>query len=224
MKIQNINNIDFRALPVSKIHITTSAKKASYTIYKASNKDEQFLNDLYFSVDLKKIMPNLLEMHYLIWNKVVDYGLRARLNEKTSVYLIANNDKTPCGFLNFTDMDKKYNVNYAATWPILPKIKEFMAGKALFTELFNMAMKNNKERIELEALRYAPFDPVSKYMELGFKMCGGSDYQETMRIGKIQIEKTLEKFKNIITRNEIKHSKEVNLYDELKVVKDFPLI
>ena len=228
MQIQKINYTKFEGLPLSRIKATTKEKTAEYTLYKVFPKDCDFLNDVYNNIDLTKRMPGLAHNKYFIWNQVIKLGLCGSLGKANTTILIANKHKNPCGFLNFTEYDKKYQVNYVATWPVIPKVKEFMAGKVLFAELFNSFVKSNNTLIELEALRNAPFDPISKYMELGFRFCGGSNYQETpwlnlpikMRINKDNVLKITEKLKKNIQRQEIPNPQEIDLYKKLNIVKN----
>ena len=222
MQIQPVNNISFKAIPLSKVKIITDGKVgAEYTLYKAIHHDEPFLEELYNRTNIMKRYKNLSQTEYQIWDGIMSYGLNQMLGNDKYTLLIADKLKRPCGFLNYTEYPEKIKVNYAATWPNKQNERGIMAGKALFTELFTIFLKDIKRKtITLEALRFAPFSPVSKYMELGFKMCGGSEWQETMRISDIGVSKSIEKFKQMIVREEIKKETNINFYDKLKFASD----
>ena len=86
-------------------------------------------------------------------------------------------------------------------------------------ELFNIFKQDfGRRSIILEALKCAPFSPITKYMELGFRSFGGQNYQEYMSISRNGVLQSLDKYKNMILRKEIKNPAEVDFNNTLHIV------
>ena len=116
-------------------------------------------------------------------------------------------------------MPDRFEVNYVSTWPNKENSRGLLAGKTLFMELFNIFKEDARRKtINLEALRCAPFSPISKYMELGFKSYGGSNFQEYMRISRDGVLKSIDKYKDLILRREIKNPVEVDFNNTVHIV------
>ena len=67
------------------------------------------------------------------------------------------------------------------------------AGQILFNEFFKRVLDSSVDAVELLALKYSPFSPISKYLKLGFKQLGGTDGLETMRISRQGIQTAIQK-------------------------------
>ena len=222
MKTQPVSNIQFKALPLSNVKIITNGSEAArYTLYKAAHSDEPFLEEIAQRTNIMKRYTKLTGNEYQSWYDVMIRGLYQSLDSNTHTILLANSNNNPCGFLNYTEKPLKFEVNYVSTWPVIPNQRGIMAGKTLFYELFNIFKKGpERNSITLEALTDGAFSPVSKYLELGFKLLGGPNGKENMKISDAGVSISLDKFKSKILRTEIENSKDINLYDELKIVSD----
>ena len=222
MQTQSISNIQFKGIPLSKVKIITdNGQVAKYTLYKAISGDEPFLEDIYNHTNVTKRIKNLERYQYEIWNGILSYGLNQKLGNGKYTLLLADQNKCACGFLNYSEFPNKLEVNYVSTWPNKENERGSMAGKTLFTELFNILLSDQKRKsIELEALKYAPFSPITKYRELGFYSIGGSNFQESMKITDIGAIKTLMKFKDKILRQQIKKEINVDFNNTLHIVAD----
>lgn len=222
MQTQPVSNIQFKGIPLSKVKIMTDkGEAAKYTLYKAIHGDEPFLEDIYLHTNVMNRYKKLTQDEYKTWDCILMYGLNQMLGNNKFTLLIADNKKCPCGFLNYTEYPQKLVVNYAATWPNKENERGIMAGKTLFRELFDIFVNDRtRKTIELEALRLAPFSPVTKYRELGFYSVGGSNWQESMKISNLRALETIEKFKDKILRREIKKEINVDFNETLHIVTD----
>lgn len=179
MHIQKIDNNTFSAIPVANVKVKGLQNK--YKLYDITHKDREFLEDFYDSIDLKKLMPGLKEGEYLTWDGIIQSAieLSARGGRKTILEVC---DNKPCGLLNYSQRGDHFHLNYIATIPIEPTKKVPFAGQVLFNEFFRRVLDSCVDKIELKAVKNAPFSPKSKYLKLGFVSTGGNDFAETMKI------------------------------------------
>lgn len=185
----------------------TASAGSGLNVYKLTDRDREFTKKLAGSINLPKLMPGLSESQYQIWNDTMKKGLTRLEGEK----LLLTQGSIPCGIMNYTGTPYKFNVNYTATWPAEAGKRVPFAGKTLFLELFNRFLKSNAQIVELLGIKYAPFDPVGKYLELGFKMYGGDNYHELMRTNREQVCKTTNRFRDLIKLKSIENSEDVDL-------------
>ena len=153
-------------------------------------------------------MPGLSEYQYQIWDDTIQKALAQKCK---NTFLLAKH-RVPCGVLNYAQTPYMFNVNYAATWPVCSAQRVPFAGKALFLELFRHFLESSAQIIELWGIKNAPFDPVGKYRQLGFKMYGGDNFQELMRINREQAANTMDKFKDIIKLQSVKQNLDIDLF------------
>lgn len=220
MQTQAISNVNFKGIPLSKVKVVTpNGQTARYTIYKALHNDEPFLEEISTYTHVTNRVTNLTEIEYTLWDSILSYGLNQSLGNGKYTLLLTDKNKCACGFLNYSEMPDRFEVNYVSTWPNKENGRGLLAGKTLFMELFNIFKEDiRRKTINLEALRCAPFSPISKYMELGFKSYGGSNFQEYMRISRDGVLKSIDKYKDLILRREIKNPVEVDFNNTVHIV------
>jgi hypothetical protein len=188
-------------------------------VYKALHGDEPFLEEISLNTNVMNRVKGLTDIEYTIWDSIMGEGLDQLLGNNKFTLLLADKNKCACGFLNYKQMPDKFSVEYVSTWPNKEGERGLLAGKTLFMELFNIFKQDTERKsIILEALKCAPFSPISKYMELGFRSFGGQNFQEYMRISKNGVLQSLDKYKNMILRKEIKNPVEVDFNNTLHIV------
>jgi len=208
MKISSVQQTSFCGIPISDISIIGS--KAKYKLYNVSDRDAKFLSDMYDSVKLEKLMPNLSDLEYYLWDSILQSAIDvSKLPLKRAFIETYNN--IPCGVMCYSTQGKNMHVNFVVTFPDKVSHRVPCAGQILFNELFRRFIISDSQKIELNASRYSPFDPVSKYLKLGFSMLGGDNYSEVMRIRKENVLNTLEKQKQFINVTPLYPTKEVDL-------------
>lgn len=218
MQVNSINNTSFTGIPISEIKV--KGKNSIYKLYDISPKDSPFLNRMYDSINLKKNYPGLSEKEYFLWQGLLKTGVENAANSDKKV-LLETCDNVPCGILNYIAGPKRYNLSYIVTFPTKPKEKVPCAGQILFNELFKRFIPDSANFIELQAMREAPFSPVTKYLRLGFKMHGGDSISEEMSIGKDGATAALAKQKEFLTSKVLSNQpdedfdKTLHLIDEL---------
>ena len=207
------SNINFKGILVSKTNLANN----TLALYNLTPDDKNFIKSLQKSIDLPKLYPNLTLHQYGIWNNIICQGLGEYCNNETSTVLLTSN-KTPCGVLNYSSTPKQYEINYIATWPEAYNKRVPFAGKTLFTELFQRFLSTKAHVIELTALKYSPFNPIGKYLELGFKMYGGNHIEEIMRIDRKTVQRAFERLKELVTLQPVKNSPNINLEKTLRLI------
>ena len=188
MRINNINSTQFKAIPISKIKVNGIEKP--YKLYEITKKDNDFLEGLYDSINLKELMPGLNENDYCVWDGIIESAIQVT-NKGGRKTLLETCDDKPCGLINYSKFCDKFHVNYIATFPTEPSKKVPFAGQILFNEVFKRLLDSCIDVIELKALRSSPFSPITKYSKLGFKPLGGTDYYERMKIYRSEIESAI---------------------------------
>jgi len=214
MKINPINKTNFKAFPVADVKV--KGIDSCYKLYKINNTDKVFLSDMYKSVKLRKLNPNLPDYQYLLWDNVLSNAINCPTDVNRETILEACND-FPCGIMNYRSGKSSIHLSCITTFPIIPEKKVPYAGQILFNKLFKEFLNSDKPIMELLALKYSPFNPVSKYLSLGFKMKGGDDSTEVMNIKKDKAKEIYEKQKEFIFSNEIKNKTEVDLFKVLNL-------
>ena len=214
VKTNPINNISYQGIPIASYKVCE--EKACYKLYDINHKDKDFLYKMYDAIKLPKLMKNLEEYDYTLWDEMIKNAIRLT-NTAGHKSLLETYNNIPCGIMNYKDVGNKYHLNYVATFPIEVNKRVPCAGQILFNELLNRFTQSDKNRIELSAIRTAPFDPISTYLKLGFKMEGGSEYNEYMGINKERAARALLNQENFITKAPIKNKENIDLDKELKL-------
>ena len=197
MKVSFRDNINFEGIPISDIKVL--GNKSKYKLYDIDHHDTLFLNKMYESVNLEKLMPKMHESDIFIWNSLLKSAIDCSKNSYRKTFL-ETCDNVPCGILNYTEFDTFYHLNYVVTFPTKPENRVPYAGQILFNELFQRFLpEKDVTKIEMQALRNSPFNPISKYLKLGFWQCGGDNYSEGMKINKAKALNTLNKQSEYLT-------------------------
>jgi len=223
MRINEFGNpINFSGVPAGIY--CAAARDGSETVlklYRTTGKDNYFMSQLAKDIDVSKLRDGFTQREYDVWNDVIKCGLIGCCGTKRG-YLLTK-DNVPCGVMRYQPMQNRIFVQDVATWGVEKNKKVPFAGKVLFMQLFSdfMAGISPLSRIELCALKEAPYTPVFRYMKLGFKSCGGSSpCYDDMRILKSGIEKSLNELKSMIKFIPEINPKEVDLNKILKIKKD----
>ena len=206
-----ISDTSFKGIPVAKAKTPFN----TFQMYKITPDDSAFIQKIQKSINLRALMPGLDNEEYEIWEGVTRTALTNPL-DKSDTFIITTQNK-PCGVMNISQKKASFDLNFISTWPVKQGEKVPFAGKALFTELFRRFVESKQALINLVALRYAPFDPVGKYLKLGFMAFGGNNYTEIMRINQGRASKTLETLKQHVSLEPIKDAKNVDLLKELNI-------
>lgn len=206
-------NINFYGIPVAEVKAAGNNLK----LYRLNSKDKGFMDNLYKTLDLRRLYPGFNNLQYNIWDEVTKMALKyADNNGKQTLLLTCNN--SPCGVANYSHQTPKFRLNYISTWPVNVAQKVPYAGKVLFMELFRQFLDKDCYSMELSALKYAPFNAICKYLSLGFIPCGGDNYQEIMRANKKNISNSLNNLKQNINFIPINHGQEINLTEHLNII------
>ena len=214
MKINPVNNVNHKGIPIADIKV--KGIDSCYKLYKVNYADKEFLEKMYLSIDLKKLMPKMSQRDYVLWDEIIKNAISLSKSKDTKT-IFETSDNKPCGIMNYKEICNRYHVSYVATFPTEEKKRIPCAGQILFNELFKRFTQSDKDRIELSAIREAPFDPISVYLKLGFRMSGGDDYCEYMGINKNNAAGILLKQNDFITYNPIKNAQKIDLQDEIKL-------
>lgn len=214
MKIHSVCNNNFKGVPIADIKV--KGFNACYKLYDVNAQDYDFLNKMYNSVNIKKLMPDMTQDDYVLWDMVIRHAIKlSRYTENHSI--LEAIDNKPCGIMSYKNLNKKYHVSYVATFPTKEKKRVPFAGQILFNELLNRFVKCDNKRIELYAIKDAPFNPISKYLKLGFHTLGGDEYSEFMRLTRARALKTLDKQSKFLVADRIKKKEFVDLNNELEL-------
>jgi len=205
------NNVtNFKGIPISEIKV--KGVNSCYKLYKINKSDEKFLDKLYDSVDLKKLMPNLHEYDYINWDGILGEAIKQANFIGRNVFLETCDNK-PCGIINFSQSKlNSYYLNYISTFPTEPKKRVPCAGQILLNQLFRTVLNSCRQGIDLSALREAPFSPITVYSKLGFKFRGGDNWTEEMGIGRLGIKNALEKQKEFLEVTPLKNQENTDLF------------
>ncbi|MBR1776219.1 hypothetical protein IJ750_04010 [bacterium] len=209
MKVQNISNQNFKAIPLAQVKIKGISEP--YKLFGVTVHDSSFLQKLVSSINLKNLMPNLTKEEYEAWEHFFKRAAERGSSQEGKTIIESYNDKF-CGILNYTELPNGFYVNHVVTVPDKESHRVPCAGQILFNELFyRLIGSKNAKKIELQAYKQSPFSPISKYLKLGFYPSGGSGCVELMRIFINSIKETLEKQKEFILRISIADKSEETL-------------
>ncbi len=218
MEIRNFttNSPNFGAKLVALKQINFNNIKTSIDIYKLQPQDESFINMLKTTIDLNELMPNMNPCDINNWRAIFNLSINNVNPQKMTSYLALNNNK-PCGIINYTNKNNKLFLDTICTFPTEKEKRVLFAGKVLMQTLFEDCIKNGLETINLLAVTNGPFNAVSKYLSLGFKIIGGEDFIHVMRIRKPDIETSLNKLAKFIKTTAVDEEK--NLFEVTKTKK-----
>ena len=209
MKVSFRDNVIFKGMPISDIKVLGS--KSIYKLYDINPHDANFLEKMYKSINLKKMMPKMHEGDIFIWDSMLKSAIDCSKNSYRKAFL-ETCDNIPCGILNYTAFDTFYHLNYVVTFPTKPQNRVPYAGQILFNELFQRFIpEKDVTKIEMQALRNSPFDPISKYLKLGFWQCGGDNFSEVMKINKEKASAALKKQSEYLTSTPLSNQANVDL-------------
>lgn len=211
MRVNTIHNQSFKGIPVADVSIFSKNITKKAKLYQLTQNDKNFIEHLYWAVDVAELMPGFKDFQYGLWDEIIRHGLDSGLF-KGGCSILEVQDNRPCGVLNYSKIRDFHNLNFIATWPLKKGEKAPFAGKVLIKEFLERVLKTGSEKIELEALRFGHFDCISKYLKLGFKLAGGDNYQETMVMKRENIPKSIEMLDENISFDRIDSNKEEDLF------------
>lgn len=213
MKVSNIDNTKFCGIPISTVKVKNV--NSSYKLYDIETEaDLNFLQKISNILDLSKLMPGLREIDYIIWERLFGSAVESAKNPWNSVYLEAC-DNVPCGIMNYFHRNNVYHINYVVTFPDKPGHRVPCGGQILFNELFKRFIKSDAGKIKLQALKESPFDPIMKYLKMGFKMLGGDNYSEAMHLNRVNALETYRKQSEYIFSEPLINQKDIDLENTL---------
>ncbi len=200
----------FGALHKVTKQINFNNVKTSIDLYKIEPQDFEFIENLKKTINLKDLMPKLNENHLKVWNNILQQAIMKGSQKRGTTYLAAVKNK-PCGIITFKEEKNCLFLDTICTWPIEKEKRVPFAGKALMHEMFEDFLQSKHNIIDLYAVTNGPFNAVSKYLSLGFKLRGGENYVEAMRARKPDIIKTLTTLEKFIKTMPIVEEK--NLFE-----------
>lgn len=218
MEIRNLTTTspNFGAKLVALKQIDFNDIKTSIDIYKLQPQDESFINMLKTTVKLYELMPNMKPYNINHWQSIFNLSMNNVNPQKMTSYLALNNNK-PCGILNYRNKNNKLFLDTICTFPTEKEKRIPFAGKVLMQTLFEDCIKSGFDTINLNAVTNGPFNAVSKYLSLGFKIIGGEDFVHVMRVQKSDIEISLNKLDKFIKTTVVNEEK--NLFEVISTKK-----
>lgn len=180
MKISQKNQyeVTFKAIHIADAY--NNGRKNLIKIYKLTDKDKYFLNNLQENIVMARLMPDMNTSKLDVWQKIFFLSIKnAGLKCRTGIAAFYNGK--PCGLMAYTKKPSSYRLDTICTWPVTPGKKVPFAGTTLISVLFNDFLKSEAHFIDLDAVTNGPFSAVSKYMSLGFKQRGGENGLTAMR-------------------------------------------
>lgn len=216
MKIQNFTNAQtsFGAFHIANATNTLNSKKTTLEFWELTKDDQPFIKELKVSVNFEKLMPKMKKEDIDIWKTIFHIAIN-QVTETRKTGILETINQVPCGLMAFSEKLNGYHLDSICTWPIEPQKKVPLAGKSLFSVLFDDFLKSNSKKIELDAVSYSPFSPVTKYSQLGFKQTGGENGIIAMRILREDVLKSFDKLNKIIKLKTINYleNKNFNLFE-----------
>lgn len=201
---------NFGAIHISNKKINFNDIETSIDIYKLQPQDYSFISSLKNSTNLKELMPNMKSSYRKTWQYIFDLAV-TNIHKKTMTSYIAFNNNKPCGIMNYRNEGNRLFLDTICTFPTEKGQRIPFAGKVLMQTLFDDCIKNELGIIELYAITNSPFNPVSKYLWLGFKFISGGQDLRFMRVRKPNIEESLNKLAKMIKTTE--YNEEKNLFE-----------
>ncbi|MCM1009325.1 MAG: hypothetical protein NC390_00415 [Fusobacterium sp.] len=210
MKISRTDNTNFRGIHIANAATRVNGVSNNFKLYKITDRDTDFLQNMYQKFNLRELMPRLSEQEVDIWTSVFRKAVDSSVRPNQTAFLIATDNK-PCGLaVSSVGYYNRYKLNQICTLPVEPGKRVVLAGKTLFRPIFDAFLASGCKDMELEALKFGPFSPVTKYLQMGFGMYGGSDYVELMRINRAKAEKTLKQLDELISYSPVQSRGEVS--------------
>ncbi len=207
-RIKQNNNPNFTALHIARTKSKISdMKEICLDIYKITPEDYGFLNILGKTTDLHKLMPEIKYSEVDVWQELLKIAV---IKAKNNGYLAVHNKK-PCGLMQFTKTDKKYNLDIICTIPTEINTRVPNVGKSLMSIMFDDFMKSNANRIELAAVTNAPFNAYIKYTRLGFKQTGGENGVVSMKLTREKLAETMRTIQKYLKTEYLNPTKTINL-------------
>lgn len=218
MKINKIQEQpQFSGIHIATAHIKLPMREANLELYKLSEIDFPFLNNLTKSLNFRELYPNLTDNDYRLWGFIRDRVFQQSQNQDT---FIVTKDNVPCGALKYSKKPSFYSIEGRITWPLEKGKKEPLAGKSLTLMLFNLFLRDNCRLIRSCVARNTSFDTVTKAISMGFGLGGGDEYNELMSIGREKIQKVIDNYRNIVEIEEKESLEDIPLENFLKPKKD----
>lgn len=183
-------------------------------IYKLTPNDKAFTEYLSQNIKLDKLLPEMQNNDFKIYETVFNRGLLASGSIRKNSMLLACDD-IPCGIIVNKRKERCHFVDYICTWPLRKGEKAPLGAKTLFTQMYKDFLETSASFIELYAIRYR--DTVSKYMEMGLSSVGGDGNTEVMRIYRERTKKYLDKLNQLINLTPTNNAEDENLFDKLKI-------
>ena len=202
------NKTSFNGIKISKTHLLGN----DIEIYRLTHKDKEFINHLKTQINLKQLLPNLDKDSLEIHNSILSKSLEQTLSpQKTALLLTCN--KKPSGIFISSNNNNKTLINYVCTWPYEVNKKTPFGSKILFEQAFKDFLDSSSNIIEIHAIRFG--SAISKYIQLGFKSCGGDNYTEIMRSSRARVEDFYNKLKKQFNLIPTKNNFDIDLMKEL---------
>ena len=196
MKIQSTGQ-NFNGIKIASARAKLDGAVSTYELYRITDKDTKYLDNLVSNTDLKKLYPGLKDFDYYCWEKALK-GMLNYSRKRFETLLISKNG-IPCGALNYSrSIQNTCDVGYRVTWPDKTGQKAVFAGKILYLNLFKECLSQGVRSIKTIVNRVGPFDAIAKCYQLGFCFNGGDNSVEIMGIGQKGMKTSLEKFKDNI--------------------------
>lgn len=188
MRVNPISNISTKGVPIADVKV--KGINNSYKLFSVNFKDREFLDKMYEAVELDKLMPNLYEYDYIVWDEILHTAIKKSKGAYSKSFLGVCNNK-PYGILHYNDFGKEYQLSYVATFPTEPQKRVPCGGQILFNELLKRFVQSDKKGIELCAVKDSPFNPVGTYHQLGFRTTDEDNYNEFMSLSRNRAVQTL---------------------------------
>lgn len=204
------HNPAFRGINISRADILGHR----LNIYKLTPNDKAFTEYLSQNIKLDKLLPEMQNNDFKIYETVFNRGLLASGSIRKNSMLLACDD-IPCGIMVNRLTEKAHFVDYICTWPLRQGEKAPFGAKTLFTQMYKDFLESGAKFIELYAIRYSSL--LSKYMEMGFRSNGGDNNVEDMCINRERAKIYLEKFNQNINLTQTNNAEDENLFDTLKI-------
>lgn len=182
-------------------------------VYKLTDKDRDFITQLSTNIDLKKLIPNISNDEFEIYNNIIKRSFDKANYQSKSSMLLACDDK-PCSIIVTSKNRSEQIVDYICSWPIEPKQKAPFGAQTLFTQIYKDFLNTDLKFIELQAIRFG--SAISKYMQLGFTSRGGNNFVEIMRISKDRVLQYYQKLKEKINLTPSGDNTDIDLFTVLK--------
>ena len=219
MNCNNVSKVPFEARLVSRANIKLPSNTTHYDIYELGEEDASFLIKMQNAVDLKRLYKVPLDK-LRNWNALFECATTMGSSFGLKNFLIANEMGRPCGAL----VTKKYNPNQykvwcLCTWPAEVGKRAVLAGKSLMLGVYKKILNEDGSfsGMSIEAVRDGLFNPVKRYLDLGFSHIGGDEYNANMSISRDKMAKILDKYDDIVHIEEINSVRRVNLDSVLDI-------